>query len=88
MPGGFGGNLGFLAEADLEPGHRGAADAQGGGGLFEGCPQQGGQQDRLTASPGVAGAGGRRNGLGSTDKLRITPAGSGHSKTLPLFISS
>ena len=71
-----------LAKGGLKPRHGRPAHAQNGGGLFEGGPEQGRQQNRLSLAQGFDGRCGRRSELRPLDDLCISPARSCHALTI------
>jgi len=77
-----------LAEGGLEARHGRTANAQNGGGLFEGGPEQRRQQHRLTLSQGLDRGGDGGGQLRPLNNEWINPAWSCHAETLPLFGSS
>jgi hypothetical protein len=77
-----------LAEGGLEARNGRTANAQNGGGLFEGGPEQRRQQHRLTLSQGLDRGGDGGGQLRPPYNKWINPAWSCHAETLPLFDSS
>src|ERR1022692_4569605 len=77
-----------LAEGGREARHGRTANAQNGGGLFEGGPEQGRQQHRLTWSQRFDGGGDGGGHLRPLNDEWINPAWSCHAPTLPLLASS
>src|SRR5271169_4061525 len=77
-----------FAEGSLEARHGRTANAQNGGGLFEGGPEQRRQQHRLALAQGFDRGGDSGGQLRPLNNEWINPAWSCHAATLPLFGSS